>query len=104
MFHIFEALFCCPFCAFLARALGEICAFGEDEEPHWIGGVVELVEVLLEGCFVLLPLALEEDEVVELGAPAYDGDVLEGFLEDDVDVAVHVVGVGYPPQVQPVCV
>lgn len=52
--------------------------------------------------FVLLPLAREEDESVELHSETEDGEPLEGFFEDDVDVTVHARGVGNPPEVEPV--
>lgn len=57
---------------------------------------------MCEARFVGFPFASEEDEAVELHAEAEDGDVFEGFFEDDVEVAVHAGGVGDPPEVEPV--
>lgn len=57
-----------------------------------------MVESLLVGG----PFAGEEDEAIEHHAGAKDGDVFYGFLEDNVDVAVHGAGVGQPPEVDPV--
>jgi hypothetical protein len=39
-----------------------------------------------------------------LSSPADDGYVLERLFKDDVNIAMHVVGISYPPQVQPICV
>jgi hypothetical protein len=48
------------------------------------------------------PFAGEEDETIEHHAGAKDGDVFDGFFEDDVEVAVEGGGVGDPPEVDPV--
>lgn len=50
------------------------------------------------------PVPGHEDEAVEHHARANDGDVLEGFLENDEDVAMHAGGVGDPPEIEPVAV
>lgn len=48
------------------------------------------------------PFAREEDEAVEHHAGAQDGNVFDRFFENDVEVTVHLRGVCYPPQVDPV--
>lgn len=53
----------------------------------------------LETTFICLPFPRQKDEVVELGTPAKDGDILQRFLQDDVDAAMHLVGVRDPPEV-----
>lgn len=51
---------------------------------------------------ILLPFSRKKNEVVKLGAPSDDWDILQRFFEDNIDVAMHVVGVCNPPQVKPV--
>lgn len=58
--------------------------------------------MLLESGLVLLPIPGKEDEVVELGAPADERNIFDGLFQYDVDMAGHLVGVCYPPQVKPV--
>lgn len=101
-----------PLRAVLAPVSAEIGAFGEDEEPHGVEGMsagqrarmtaVQLPKAVGEALFVLGPLPAQEDEAVEHHAGAHERDVFYGFFEDDVDVAVHVCGVGDPPEVYPV--
>ena len=102
-----------PLRAAFAGVAGEVGTFGEDDEPHGVeseGGAAEdaavggfeLLEAVAEARLVFDPVAGHEDEAVEHHAGADDGDILEGFFEDDVDVTVHVVCVCYPPQVEPV--
>ena len=57
---------------------------------------------MLEARLVLGPFARQEDEAEEHHARAENWDVSEGLFEDDVEVAVHAVGVGGPPEVEPV--
>lgn len=58
----------------------------------------------LETALVRFPFSREEDKVVKLSTPTKDRDLLQGFLQDDVDAAMHFVSVCNPPQVQPVSV
>jgi hypothetical protein len=53
----------------------------------------------LEATLVCFPLSRQKDEVVELGTPAEDGNILQGLLEDDIDATVHLVGICDPPEV-----
>jgi len=65
---------------------------------------IQFAESVLEARFVFRPFAGQEYEAVEHHSLAENGDVFDGFFEDDVEVAVEVGGVGYPPEVEPVCV
>lgn len=49
--------------------------------------------------FVVLPFPLQKDELRKLHSPADDWDTSQGLLENNVDAAVHSIGVCYPPQV-----
>lgn len=53
-----------------------------------------------------LHVSRHEDETGQSQTETYEGNVLDGFLEDDVHVAVieGPVGVGGPPEVDPVVV
>jgi len=47
VFRVFEVLLLCPIETFRTGVGGEICSFGEDEQPHWIvGGFGEFVETV----------------------------------------------------------
>ena len=91
-----------------ACGAAQIRAFGEDHEPHWtqLVGVrgVEFLEAGAETFLVFGPFARHEDEAVELHRGTYEGHPFQVFFEDDVDVAVGGwgVGVGDPPEVEPV--
>jgi hypothetical protein len=101
-----------PFLARLPTVRRQIRALREYEKPHWVEVLgarerpvvlaAQLAQPVLEALLVLCPLAREEDEAVEHHAGAEDGDVFYGFLEDDVEVAVHVGRVGCPPKVYPI--
>lgn len=58
--------------------------------------------MLLEVGLILLPFSRKKDEVVKLAAPSDDRNIFQRFLENDIDVAMHIIGVRDPPQVQPV--
>lgn len=64
----------------------------------------ELREAVRQARLVDRHLARHEDEAVEQHPLAEDGYELEGLLEDDVKVAVHLRGVGVagPPEIEPV--
>ena len=102
MLHVLDASLFCPLCRLLSRNAGQVGTFWEDQEPHRILGVLQVVQCSLHAKSISLPFSAEENEVVELSSPAKDGQVLERFLEDDVDAAVHLVGVCDPPEVHPV--
>lgn len=67
-------------------------------------GGPQLVEAVSHPGLVDGHLAGHEDEAVKHHTGADDRNVLEGLLEDDVDVAMHLwrVRVAYPPEIQPV--
>lgn len=55
-----------------------------------------------ESRLILGPIAGKEYEAIEHHAGSYDRYVLEGLLEDDVEMSMHAIGIGDPPKVQPI--
>ena len=53
----------------------------------------------LEAALVCFPFSRQKDEIVELSAPAKDGNVLQRLLQDDVNATMHSVGICDPPEV-----
>ena len=112
MFHAGDSLLLSKFLAAALRVGGQVCSFGEYQKPHRIKcrspGVrafvlsLELLQAMLEPWLVRLPLASHEDEAVELHTLAKDWNILERFLENNKNAAVHHVGVRKPPQIDPV--
>jgi hypothetical protein len=99
MLHVVDTLLLRPSFTLCASSLAQVCAFREDQKPHRILGVAKLAQMPLEATLVCFPFSRQEDEVVELSAPAEDGNILQGLLEDDIDATVHLVGVCDPPEV-----
>lgn len=77
MLHVTDALLLCPGFTFRASGFTQVCAFREYQQPHGIFGIAELAQMPLETTFVCLPFPRQKDEVVELGTPAKDGDILQ---------------------------
>lgn len=112
MSQIVDTILVGPFLGAYTAVVGQVGALGKDEKPHGVqerrachGPLVrggELTQTVLEALLVLCPFPRKEDEAVKHHAGAEDGDVLDGLLEDDVEVAVHLGGVGDPPEVDPV--
>lgn len=65
---------------------------------------LELLQPMLQPGLVTLPLAGHEDEPIEQHALPENGNVLERFLQDNIDVAMHSRRICNPPQIRPVCV
>jgi hypothetical protein len=99
MLHVLNASFLCPFCTLLLCPLCKIGSFWEDQKPHGVVGIVQRIQVRFELVLVRFPLPGKENEIVELRAPSEDGNVLQGFFQDDVYVTVHVVRICNPPHV-----
>lgn len=80
----------------------KVGSFREEEEPHGIRKLVQLLKSSCHSGAILLPVPLQENELIELHAPSQYWDLLERFLQDDVQPSMHAVAVSYPPQIQPV--
>jgi hypothetical protein len=102
----------CPFLAPCAPVLAQVCALRKDEQPHGVKALgsrqrsavagAQLAQPVLKALLICRPLAREEYEAEEHHAGAEDGYPPQRVFEDDVEVAVHVSSVAYPPEVDPV--
>jgi len=91
---------------------GQVRALGVDQEPHGIELLgarqrarvlaLQLFQAMLKPWLIGQPFTSHEDKAVEHHALANNGNVLEGFLEDDEDMAMHPIRIRNPPQVEPV--
>ena len=87
MAQILDTVLVCPLLASLPSIIGQISAFGEDEQPHGIESIVarewaamagaQLLQTVMEAFLIRGPLAGEEDEAVEHHACAEHWDVFD---------------------------
>ncbi len=112
MLEIFQTLLFCPFSASLSGVPGQISPFWKYHQPHWVQRLgagqealvhfFELLQPMLQPWFVLYPIACHEYEPIKHHPWAYYRNVLQGFLQDDVYVSMHFIGICYPPKIEPV--
>lgn len=57
---------------------------------------------MLKSGFILCPFSREEYKAKEQHAGTEKWDVFELVFEDDKEVACHVIGVGVPPEIEPI--
>ena len=93
-----------PLLTLLPRTAGKIRPLGKQHKPHRILRLVELLHMFRQTRLVLFPIPLQEDELSELHSPPNDRNILQRFLENNIDAAMHASSIAYPPQIQPVCI
>lgn len=93
--------------------LTQISAFGEHHQPHWLQRSLtviapsgQLSKSTGQARGVGFHVPRHEDETGKAQTQTYEGNIQDGFFEDDIDMAVveGAVGVSGPPEVDPVVV
>lgn len=113
MLRIFPPFLFCPSSRLSSTVSRNVGAFGEQQQPHGyaillstgIGpGLLQLLQSIGKTGLICCHFSRHEDEAVKRHAPADDGNILQGLLQNDVNVAVRrsSVDVANPPEVQPV--
>jgi len=82
--QVWYPVLACPLLALGSGAGGKVSAFRKKQKPHWMGGAIELLQVLGHVWLVLFPVSFHEDELAKLHSPPNDRNVPQGLLEDDV--------------------
>ncbi len=102
MLHIRDLVLVGPFLAGFSSHRMKVGAFWEEHQPHRGDGVVEFLQMGGQPIFVLFPVSFEKDELRELHTPADDWDPAQRLFENNIDAAMHSIGISDPPKIEPV--